>query len=149
MIVRLLHFLLNLIEGKHIMPIDPTTGLDVPDLGVATPTAPAAPEPVSASAPEAQASDPAPVPAAPAAPTPPRSLDAIKSDTDAARAAHQAAVDAVRATHEALKALAAEYRAAVSYLDQDCADIEAEVSKAQAAAEGSLEGIVTKLKAVL
>ena len=63
------------------MSIDPTTGLEVPDAPVdAASVAPAA-EPVA----EAPAVEPAPV-------VPPRPLEAIKADVDAAKAAHVAAV---------------------------------------------------------
>ena len=108
MFARVLRYLLSLMEGKSAMPVDPTTGLDVPDLTPAVVSAPI------------QAVTPPLVPSS----ISPRPLEQIRSE--------------IKNAHQALKALAAEYRAALRYYDQDCA-----------AFESGFEAVAARLKAVL
>ncbi len=110
MFARLLHALLLKLEGVSLM-----TGLPETQ-PIAVPAAP--PPPPAAAA--------------------PRGLDLIRADADAARTAHLAAQNAVRASHDALKTLAAEYRAALAFFDADCQ-----------AVERSLGALFEQLKAAL
>ncbi|OIQ97230.1 hypothetical protein GALL_207840 [mine drainage metagenome] len=110
MFARVLHALVLKLEG-----VPPMTGL--PEIPPAVPAVPVA---------------------AAAAPPPPRALDLIRADADAARTAHVAAQNAVRASHDVLKTLAAEYRAALAFFEADCQ-----------AVERSLGALFEQLKAAL
>jgi len=137
MIARFLRYLLSILERKT-MSIDPTTGLEVPDAPVdAASVAPAA-EPVA----ETPAVEPAPV-------VPPRPLEAIKADVDAAKAAHVAAVANVKDTHGILSGLSAEYHAAVAYFAADASAVEADIKAVLAEAESLFSKAKAEVEAAL
>ena len=115
------------------MSIDPTTGLEVPDAPVdAASVAPAA-EPVAEAPPV----------------VPPRPLEAIKADVDAAKAAHVAAVANVKDTHGILSGLSAEYHAAVAYFAADASAVEADIKAVLAEAESLFSKAKAEVEAVL
>jgi len=137
MIARFLRYLLSILERKT-MSIDPTTGLEVPDAPVDAASVAPDSEPVT----ESPAAEPAPV-------VPPRPLEAIKADVDAAKAAHVAAVANVKDTHGILSGLSAEYHAAVAYFSADASAVEADIKAVLAEAESLFSKAKAEVEAVL
>ena len=154
-LARFLRFLLTWIEKETKMSTDATGVVlspnPVPGAGVAA-ADPAPAGDVQTPVPGADvaaAADPAPADDPSAVSVPPRPLDQIKADADAAQAAHQAAKDQVKATGGALRTLAAEYRAAVAYFSKDCAAIESMVATVVDDVEERAAALATKIEGVL
>lgn len=89
-------------------------------------------------APDAPVADVAP-------PAPPRPLDQISADVTAAKARHAAAVTELQTSGGVLEALAQEYRAAITWFDQECQTVEADVEGAVSSAKSWLDTVLAKL----
>jgi len=73
---------------------------------------------------------------------PPRPLDAIANDVDAAKARHAAAVTELASATGVLGTVVAEYRAAITWADEKCKEVESSTSGLIVEAEAWLKRVV-------
>ena len=157
MLVRFLKFIVSKLEGKTVMPIDPTTGLEVPDLntGITTSTDQSVTATTAASAistgqtavlTSAQVTtlttDQAPAVTA-ASNQPIRAISDVQSDLTAARVAHEAAQTALDAAKLAEK----DARSAVGKLLAEGKALLETVRADFEAGENYLSGLAAKAEA--